>query len=85
MAGEPAEDDGEVLSVGGGEKARDVLDENPTGSEFISETPELVPESRAVAIQSRTRASHGDVLTWESSAEEIDSRNVVCSDIAHIV
>jgi hypothetical protein len=66
------------------QKARDVLDENPSGSALISDTHELVEESGPFASQPSTASSHTEVLAGESSANKVNSLNVT-SKGGHIV
>lgn len=92
IAGELAEEDGEVravvipgsivvwvgrlfprLSRCGGQKTSDVLEQNPSGSEPINDTSELEEEAAPRASQSSTTASHGEVLTGDSSGDHIDT------------
>ncbi len=39
---------------------------------------ELEPESASLSSQARAAACHADILARESSADEIDGRNVAC-------
>jgi hypothetical protein len=77
--GQDSEDDAHVPSFVRRQKARDVLDENPTGSELTSETHELVEQSAPLASQASTASSHAEVLAGESSAENIDCWDAVAT------
>jgi hypothetical protein len=61
--GQGSQNDSHVPATVRREKARDVLDENPTGSELASETHELVEKSGSFASQPSTASSHAEVLT----------------------
>lgn len=54
------------------QKAGDVLDDQPTGTELSSETMELEPQSAPLSSQASTASSHAEVLAGESSDENID-------------
>jgi hypothetical protein len=69
---QPSKDDGHVSAAVAGEKAGDVLDDHPTGSELSKETMELEPKSAPLASQASTLSSHAEVLAGESSADHID-------------
>ena len=69
---QPAKDDGKVPSSLRGTKARDVLDENPGGSELADDTMVLEPGSRTLAIKARTLARNTEILAGKSAAHEIN-------------
>jgi hypothetical protein len=71
--GQGADDGGHVFPVVRGEKAGDVLDDQPGGSDLSSDTHELVEKSGPAASQSFTVSGHGKVLAGKSSAENIDN------------
>jgi len=78
------EDGSHVPSSVRRQKSRDVLDENPSGSNLINDTHELVEESAPLASQPSTASSHAEVLAGESSSDKVNSFNVT-SERGHIV
>ena len=72
--GQRVEDDSEVSSAVGREKASHVFNQNPSAMShtFICDPRELKEESGSVARESGAVASDGEVLTGEASAEEFN-------------
>lgn len=74
----------------GRQKPWDVLNDQPTGSEFVSETHELVEQPGSLSSQASAPASQADVLAGESSTENIDIWSSVCfesltRDLSHVL
>lgn len=59
------------------QKARDVLEENPTGSALSSEASELEEQSAPSSSQASTLSSHAEVLAGEPSSEKVNCSNVL--------
>jgi hypothetical protein len=71
-AGEASEDGGEVGPPVLGEKTRDVLEQNPTGSERISDSGEVKEQTASLSIQASTASSHAPVLTRDSTDHKVN-------------
>ena len=76
---QPSKDDGHICSAVRGKKARDVLDENPTGSDLSDDAMELVPEARPLTSEASSATGHGEVLAREPSANKVG-----CSPLASV-
>jgi len=80
------EDDCEILSSLGGQKAKDVLDAKPIGRALINDSAEFVEESTPLSSQATTLSRHaGEVLAGETSNNDICSGEVVGANFSHIV
>jgi hypothetical protein len=71
VSGESSEDGGKVSASIAGESSSDILPNHPRGPEFISDSALLVEQSTSLSTQSSTLSSHGKVLTWTPSHDEV--------------
>src|SRR5690606_35200703 len=79
------EDGSHVPSAVGRQKSRDVLDNHPTGTEFIKDASELEEESGPLASQSSTASSHREVLAGEASANKVNWFKLVSANRPHVL
>jgi hypothetical protein len=85
VARECAKDTGKVSSATGGQSTKDVLPQNPYGSDLVSNASELKEQSGPLASQPRTTPGHADVLAWGSSDQNINWLKVASSDISNVI
>jgi hypothetical protein len=57
-------------------ESSDILNENPTGSEFPDEPGELSPETRSLSLDTGASSRDGDVLTREAAGNDVDVGDV---------
>lgn len=76
------------MSVVGGQKASDVLEDQPVGVERISESYELGVQAGSEASQPSTLTGHGEVLARTPSGDDVGSSHnaskLVCIYIPHV-
>jgi hypothetical protein len=71
------EDGAHVPSVSRRQEARDVFDDNPPRSEFVSESHEFVKESATLARETGAAPGDAEVLTRETSRKNVNWCNGV--------
>lgn len=74
--GQVTEDAGEPFSTSARKEFWHVFHDREHWSNFANNTGELAPEAGALAINSRSLSSFGQVLAGESSADDIDGNSI---------
>ncbi len=65
-------------------QSRDVLNEQPRGSEFSDDAPHLPPQAGSGCVDTAALARGGDILTGETACDEIHSGNIVSVEFSHV-
>lgn len=75
--GQSPNDEDEISSIVGREKARHVFEENNSGAALLNQSRKLVKESRLLPSKPRSRphSSQRDILAGESSGPDIGNRD----------
>jgi hypothetical protein len=84
------EDDSKVSATVAAEKSGDVLGDGDVWlavarPKFANNSNCFMEESAPRAIEARTFAGHREVLAWKAVGDDVDRREVVRSDLRHVV
>jgi hypothetical protein len=74
-----------VGAVARRQKAGDVFEKNPAGSDTLNDSHGVEEQPASLASQSSTLASHTEVLAGESATDELASHSVRCVVGLHVV
>jgi hypothetical protein len=78
------EDGSKIPPAVGRQKAADVLENHPAGTQLASDAKELPEQPASLSTQARTASSHAEVLAGEAAAEEVNGSERCAADFAHI-